>query len=235
MKNNCWAIIPARGGSTGVKGKNIKILDNKPLIAHTIDTLKDSNIFEKIVVTSDCEDILSVAEKFGAQVHLRSDPNESDNFVMPDIPVLSFLESITKSELPMFCMMVQCTAPFVTAKSFCRALKVLQENPTSTAFAAHIAHSFLWERENESNSRSNWLPINHPFHERLGRQFSKTQQVNETGAFYAFPTKQFMYARHRFFSKAYPVIISGDEIVDINTGDDWIYADFLTKRRRNCY
>jgi len=235
LSDKCWAVIPARGGSTGVKGKNIKILGNKPLIAHTINTLKKSNIFEKIIVTSDCENILSISEKFGAQVHLRLDPEESNNIVMPDIPVLSFLETVPKDELPKFCMMAQCTAPFVSTKSYCDALKVLRLHPTSTAFAAHRAHFFLWNKKDESNQDSDWLPINHPFNERLGRQFSKTEQVHETGAFYTFPTKEFMTARHRFFSKAYPVMISGNEIIDINTENDWVFAEFLIETMRNGY
>ena len=53
MSNNCWAIIPARGGSKGVKGKNIKMLDGKPLLGCTINALKGANIFDRIVVTSD--------------------------------------------------------------------------------------------------------------------------------------------------------------------------------------
>ena len=231
MNNRCWAIIPARGGSTGVKRKNLKVLGTKPLIAHTIMTLQKSNIFERIVVTSDCTDILSVAKDFGAQVHLRTDPAESDNYVMPDVPVLSFLESIAKDDLPIFSMMVQCTSPFVSAASFCKAFELLQSNPASTVFAAHTAHSFLWARENENKRESNWLPINHPFHERLGRQFSKTHQVNETGAFYAFPTREFMASRHRFFSTAYPALISGNEIIDINTEDDWLFAEFLMRKK----
>lgn len=58
--------IPARAGSKGVPGKNIKILAGKPLIAHTIESALDSNVFDYLMVSTDGEDIARVAREFGA-------------------------------------------------------------------------------------------------------------------------------------------------------------------------
>lgn len=226
MVDKCWAIIPARGGSTGVIGKNIRILGETPLIGYSIKALQRANVFEKIVVTSDSKEILAVAKDFGAEIYLRSDPEESNNVVMPDVPVCSYLQSVPDRERPKFCLMVQCTSPFVTSKSYYNAYKELQKRAGSTVFAAHVAHAFLWQRENEDDPNSKWLPINHPFYERIGRQFSKLQQVNENGAFYGFPVNPFLAARHRFFSEAYPILIEGDELIDINELSDWEFAQF---------
>ena len=70
MVDKCWAIIPARGGSTGVIGKNIRILGETPLIGYSIKALQRANVFEKIVVTSDSKEILAVAT---ASISLLSD------------------------------------------------------------------------------------------------------------------------------------------------------------------
>ena len=78
MVDKCWAIIPARGGSSGVKGKNIKMLGDKPLIGHAITALQEANVFEKVLVTSDSKEILDVAANFGAEIYLRSNQNESN-------------------------------------------------------------------------------------------------------------------------------------------------------------
>lgn len=233
MVDKCWAVIPARGGSTGVVGKNIKVLGNKPLIGYAIEALQRANVFEKIVVTSDCEKILTVAKSFGAETYLRSEPSESNNVVMNDVPVLSYLQSVPEAVRPKFCFMVQCTAPFVTSESYSKAYNELKNKDDSTIFAAHMAHAFLWQREYEDDIDSKWLPINHPFSERVGRQFSKVQQVHETGAFYGFPVDAFMAARHRFFSKAYPVLIKGEELIDINDLDDWELAQFKVSKKGN--
>ena len=228
MESNIWAVIPARGGSTGVKRKNIKELNGKPLIAYTIDSLHKSDSFEKVIVTSDCEDILSVSKKYGADIFLRENPKESDNITMPDVPTISCLENFDK-EIPDFVFMVQCTAPFIKAETFKKACTRLLENPESTVFAAEEAHYFLWKKSNNNDEDSSWETINHPFNSRVGRQFQKEMQVHETGAFYGFKASNFIKAGHRFFNDAYPIIIEGNESIDINTNDDWNFADYLSK------
>ena len=227
-ENICFAIIPARGGSKGVPGKNVKLLEGKPLIQYTVDSLQDAGCFERIIVTSDSEEILSVADKLGVNTHLRINPDESNDVVMPDVPTISCLESIPMAERPKFSFMLQCTSPFVKAETYLNAYQKLVQNPDSTVFAAHVAHYFLWEES--TTNQGTWLPINHPFHERIGRQFVKTKQVNELGAFYGFDTNSFIKARHRFFSKALPVILSSDEVIDIDTFEDWALAEFKIKR-----
>jgi len=232
LLDKCWAIIPARGGSSGVKDKNIKVLGDKPLIGHAIKALQEANVFEKVLVTSDSKEILEVAEDFGAEVYLRFNQDESNSVVMPDVPVISYLQSVPEILRPKFCLMVQCTAPFVTSESYRRAYNELVKKEHATIFAAHEAHSFLWQKECEDNLDSKWLPINHPFFERVGRQFSKVQQVNETGAFYGFSVNAFLASGHRFFSEAFPVLIKGDELIDINDEHDWEFAEFKVLKKR---
>ena len=125
MVDKCWAIIPARGGSSGVKGKNIKVLGDKPLIGHAITALQEANVFEKVLVTSDSKEILNVAEDFGAEVYLRSSRDESNSVVMTDVPVMSYLQSVPEILRPKFCLMVQCTAPFITSASYRKAYNEL--------------------------------------------------------------------------------------------------------------
>ena len=62
------AIIPARGGSKGIVGKNIKELNGKPLIAYTIEEAKKSEYINRIVVSTDNEEIANISKKYGAEV-----------------------------------------------------------------------------------------------------------------------------------------------------------------------
>ena len=64
--NDCIAIIPARGGSKGLVGKNIMCLHGKPLIAWTIESAKQSKYVTRVIVNTDCEEIAAVAMKYGA-------------------------------------------------------------------------------------------------------------------------------------------------------------------------
>jgi len=68
LKLKYLALIPARGGSKGVKNKNIRLVDGKPLISYTINTAKKSECFEDIVVSTDSEEIAKVARVYGASV-----------------------------------------------------------------------------------------------------------------------------------------------------------------------
>jgi CMP-N,N'-diacetyllegionaminic acid synthase len=85
--NRIICTICARGGSKGVKNKNIKLINGKPLIAHTILQAIESNIFEKIVVSSDSKEILDIAGKYGVDL-LINRPSELANDFISKIPAI---------------------------------------------------------------------------------------------------------------------------------------------------
>ena len=71
--------ICARSGSKGVKNKNIKILNGKPLIAYTIKQAKQSKLFEHIVVSTNSDDIANISKKYGAEVFFKRDEKLASN------------------------------------------------------------------------------------------------------------------------------------------------------------
>ena len=80
------AIIPARGGSKRIPGKNIKNFAGKPLIAYSIDAAKESGLFDKIIISTDSEEVAEVAKYYGAEVpFIRS--KELSNDVVGTRPV----------------------------------------------------------------------------------------------------------------------------------------------------
>lgn len=222
-----WAIIPARGGSKGVLKKNIKNFCGDSLLIRAINCLKESKCFDKIIVTSDDSEILEIANISNVETYQRKNKLESEDNVMTDVPVLSFLKQISMNERPDFTFMIQCTAPFMTPKKYKNAVSTLLENPNSTVFAAEHAHQFLWE-ESERDPIS-WEPINHPFDKRVGRQFIDKVQVNETGAFYGFSTESFIRSGFRFHDKAIPILTNKIESIDINDETDWKFAELICK------
>ena len=232
MKNKVWAILPARGGSKGIKSKNIKKLGTLPLIVHTIITLKKSKCFEKIIVSSDSDKILDISKKYCVMTHKRINPVHSNDFSMPELTVIEFLGTMKKINWPKFIFMVACTSPFTKPSTLKRALKILKKNPNATVFAATESHYFLWKQDKKNIKKKNFLPIGHPFKKRLGRQYSD-KQINETGAFYGFNTKNFVKAKHRFFSEAFPCFVEAPENVDINDMNDWKYAEYIIKKNED--
>ncbi len=80
MKTRNIAVIPARSGSKGLKDKNIRLLNGKPLLAYTIEAAVNSGCFECVMVSTDSKEYAAIAEKYGAEVpFLRGDENSKDN------------------------------------------------------------------------------------------------------------------------------------------------------------
>ena len=117
MDKKAICLIAARGGSKGVPGKNIKILAGKPLITHSIISIKKSKIFSKIIVSTDDVKIAAIAKKYGAEVpFLRPKNLAKDNSKMDD--VIFHAISKLKSDGIDFDVLVNkdCTAPFIQIK-----------------------------------------------------------------------------------------------------------------------
>ena len=110
-------IIPARGGSKSVPRKNIKDLGGKPLIAWTIEAAKASGVFDRLILTTDDEEIAEVGKKWGAEVAFMR-PAELAQDTTPTLPVLQhavkWLEDNDGSK-PDAGMILQPTTPFSSA------------------------------------------------------------------------------------------------------------------------
>ncbi len=232
MKKEVWAILPARAGSKGIKHKNSKKLGKLALIEYTLKSLQKSRCFDKIIVSTDSDRIIKIVRKYSIMFHKRSNSTHSNDITMPDIPTIEVFKDIKKEDWPEFIFMISCTSPFIKHTTYKRALNLLKENPDATVFAAHESHYFLWGENKKQKNKKNFLPISHSFKERLGRQYME-KQLNETGAFYGFKTINFVKAKHRYFSEAYPCIISGQEIIDLNDINDWKYAEHIINKNDN--
>ena len=118
------ALILARGGSKGVPKKNIKLLGNKPLIGHVIDSASMSNKISEIYVSTDCQEIADISKKYGAKIierpsHLASD-NSTD--IESFVHALEFLPKV--KEL----IHLRATTPLIQSKIIDSAIDYYNEN-----------------------------------------------------------------------------------------------------------
>lgn len=137
MNGKCIAIIPARGGSKRIKGKNIRDFFGKPIISYTIEALRNSGLFEDIYVTTDCENIKKVAESNGAIVPFLRAKDLSDD-ITPTIPVLSDAIKRLKGlniEFDNVCWMY-AIAPLVTPNDLREAYNIFKELDSYNAYVA---------------------------------------------------------------------------------------------------
>lgn len=143
---NNIAIIPARSGSKGLKDKNIKELNGKPLLAYSIEAAKESNLFDEIMVSTDSEKYVEIARSFGAHVpFLRSEVNSSDKAGSWDV-VLEVLENYQKlGKIFNSVCLLQPTSPLRTAQDIIEAYRLLETKKADAITSVCEAdHSPLW-------------------------------------------------------------------------------------------
>lgn len=122
------AIIPARGGSKRLPGKNIKLLGDKPLIAWTIEAAIKSNVFDHIFVSTDSEEIASVSRDYGAKVpFLRPAELASDTATTNDVVthLISWFEKEYSQEVSNIAIL-QPTSPFRNAEHIIEAFEEMK-------------------------------------------------------------------------------------------------------------
>ena len=127
--NKVLAIIPARGGSKRLPGKNIKLLNGKPLIAHSIEFAMNSGVIDKLIVSTDSDDIAAVAKQYGAEVMMR--PAELATDTAKTAPVLLHVADELEKQgyVPDIVVLLQPTCPVRIKNLAYEALKILDKNP----------------------------------------------------------------------------------------------------------
>jgi len=190
-------IIPARGGSKGIKSKNIYPLNGKPLIYYTIKAAKKSSFCGKLIVSTDCEKISSTAESFGAEIinrpnNLSGDYSKSEEALLH---VLGYLKS-NKTIMHEWTLFIQCTSPLLETKDIDGAIQFAIDNSLDSVFSAYKYHfAGLWKK-----SKKVCTPINYDPYKRPMRQ-EKDDIYVENGAFYLIKTKLLLRNKNRFGGK----------------------------------
>ena len=139
------AIIPARGGSKGLVGKNIKPLCGKPLIGWTIEQASDSNYIDKILVSTDCPEIAETSSKFGIKVpELRPDELSTDTSSSVDV-VMYHIETLKDSGSTFdYIVLLEPTSPLRKKGDIDKAIKKAIDNPSADGIISlgevHMEH-----------------------------------------------------------------------------------------------
>ena len=219
-KNTCIAIIPARGGSKSIKNKNKKLLNNKPLIAYSIEAANSSNKIYKSIVTSDSDEILTISKKYGAKAILR--PSELANDIIHPEPaiihaLLTFLEF--EGFLPECTLMLQPTSPIRKVTDLDTAIDDVLYGKFNSSISGTRTHNFIWEKD----ASSEWIA---PYGDKRPRR-QDFYQITETGSFYAFNTLKFLQKGDRIIKPTN--IVETDELssYEIDSPIEWEIMETL--------
>lgn len=222
------AIIPARGGSKGLPGKNIKMLYGKPMIAYTIEAAKQSKFIDHIVVSTDDPLIADIALEYGAEVpflrpeFLASDTAQAvDNYIYT-IDRLSKEWNISIEEF----VVLQPTSPLRIAEDIDGAVKMFLEKKADSVISyTQEAHPVLWHKY--INDNNEFVDI---FDNTIANRQNLRISYYPNGAVYVFRTK-IIKERKYYTEKSYGYIMPRKRSVDIDYQEDFDYVEFLMSRK----
>ena len=223
IEMNILVVIPARGGSKGIPRKNLRLLDEKPLLYYSIYNALNSKYNLDVFVSSDDDEILNTAQKFGAQIHKR-DSNIADDKTTLDPVIYDCYIHTKQAENKDYDLIItmQPTSPLLSSSSLDKAIsKILDDKTIDTIIAAKDATHLSWRSENKE-----FVPN---YTERVNRQYL-TPEFTETGAFLI--TRVSVMSRdNRIGNNVDLALLSGGEEIDIDTYEDWSLCEYYLKRK----
>lgn len=203
------AVIPARGGSKGVPGKNVALVGGVPLVARAVAAALAAGIADVRVSTDDAR-IATAARAAGAAVidrpaDLAGDTATSEAALLHALDVLA-----AEGVEPEVLVFLQATSPFIEPGPLSRAVQRVLDGAADSVLAAFETYAFLWRR-----SAAGATGVNHDASFRPRRQ-DREPHFQETGAFYVLRTAGFREARFRFFGRVAVEPVSADRAVEID-------------------
>jgi N-acylneuraminate cytidylyltransferase len=212
------AVIPARAGSVGVPGKNLRRVGGLSLVTRAVRTALAAASVDRVVVSTDGLEIASAAAEAGADVVMRpaalaSGSASSESAVTHALDVLE-----RRSVRPTVVVLMQATSPFTAPEELDAAVQKVLVGESDCVFAAVDSHCFLWRLDATGCATG----INHDAEVRPMRQ-ALPPEFRETGAFYVFDAEGFRRTGHRFFGRIGVALVH--DALDIDTEHDLELAD----------
>jgi len=185
------ALIPARHGSKGIPGKNIKEIYGKPLIAWSIEQALACEEIQEVYVSTDSLAIKDVAIQYGAKVpFLRPDAIACDTASTESV-VLHFIEWCEENSIaPENIVLMQCTSPIRHSDSLSKAIRQFEEEKADSLVTVTETHKFLWKTP--GNPTASYDIFNRPRRQDIK---SEDRLFFENGSFYI--TKLGVYKNHQ--------------------------------------
>ena len=218
------AVVPARGGSKGVPGKNLRRVAGRSLVQRAVDACVAAERIDAVYVSTDDAAIAAAARAAGAGVIDR--PAElSGDTASSESALLHALDTVagTGGE-PEVVVFVQCTSPFLDPADLDEAVRRVRDDEADAVFAAVPTYEFLWGVGPDGQARG----INHDAAHRPRRQ-DREPHYRETGAFYVMAVAGFRAARHRFFGRTQVLPVAELSAVEIDHDHDLVLAGALAE------
>ena len=223
LRKNVVAIIPARANSKRIPGKNYKKFNKKPIIVNTIQKLKESKIFDRIIVSTDSKKIASISKKSGAEVPFKRSKFLSNDYTSM-IPVISHsIRFLIKQGYKFdYVCCVSAPNPFLRVSDLKKGFKKIKSKKFNYVFSA-TPYKFPFFRSFTFSQKKGIKMI-------FNRNFKKRSQdlkqiICDAGQFYWGYKKTWLRKKIIFAKKSNIIMIPEWRYHDIDTLDDWKRAE----------
>ena len=221
---NIVAIIPARGGSKGIPKKNIINFCGKPLIYWSIKNAKECNKINSVWVSSDNDEIISLAQKFGAKC-IKRPKDLSHSLASSESAWLNAIDEIEKKEKIDYVVGIQATSPIRESVDLSKAIDLMLKNKYDSLFSSSIIRDrHIWEK----NINNDYIPSNYDMNNRKPRQLLSEKYL-ENGSFWIFTPEIIKSNKNRLGGKIGNYIMEFYKSFQIDEPEDIILCESIMK------
>ncbi|PAU53350.1 pseudaminic acid cytidylyltransferase [Pseudomonas sp. PICF141] len=219
---SCVAIIPARGGSERIPRKNLKPFDGVPMIVRSIRTALASNLFDKVIVSTDDEEIAELARAHGAQVPFMRPAALADDFTGTAAVIVHALQQLPAFD---YACCVYATAPLLQARYLHQGLELLERHPDKSFAFSVAGFGFPVQRALTLDEQGALTSLYPEFREVRSQDLPEAFQ--DAGQFYWGRSEAWLRGDVLFSPASLPVILPRHLVQDIDTLEDWKRAEYL--------
>jgi N-acylneuraminate cytidylyltransferase len=219
------AVIPARGGSKRIPRKNIRMFCGKPIIAYSISAAQQTGLFDQVVVSTDDEEIATVAREFGATTPFIRPKEIADDFTGTNAVVkhaVAWFNSQSNDVTHACCL--YATAPLMQARFITEGYEALSRSDAAFAFSV-TSYAFPIQRALRINPERRVDAIYPEY--RMTRSQDLEHAYHDAGQFYWGTARGFLEDLPVFAPHSIGVILPRQLVQDIDTPEDWDQAELM--------
>lgn len=219
------AVIPARGGSKRIPRKNIRAFLGRPIIAYAIEAAREAGCFDRIVVSTDDEEVAAVSREAGAEVPFMRPAALADDFTgTADVVRHAIAWHREHGDDVEIACCIYATAPFVTADVLRDGLAQLEQAGVDFAFSV-TTFPFPVLRALKRSARGNVQPM---FPEHIGSRSQDLEEAfHDAGQFYWGRAQAFLDSRPLYGPSSIGIVLPRHRVQDIDTPEDWRRAEIM--------
>lgn len=219
------AMIPARGGSKRIPRKNIKLFNGKSAIAYPIEAALASGCFDRVMVSTDDDEIAEVAARHGAEVPFRRPPELADDHATTIAVIQHAIAGLaSQGTSPQWMCCIYATALFLQSEDLRRGWELLQQQGADYAFSV-TSYAFPIQRAIRITPAGR-VGMFQPEH-LMTRSQDLEHAYHDAGQFYWGRAQAFSDGVALFSEASVPVVLPRYRVQDIDTPEDWVQAEMM--------